>query len=414
VIALAHPGPPTKNSDEDRIMEAKFRWYLNRRVVIPLTFEIDGKSRNITMRGDQLGFDPRGDTVPILPPGPLARVLGAGLDPDGQVDDLSEASVRIDRAGWDGISFTMDDTAANRFALQAGDKVVVQRAPADKRQVTSYLKDGKRVPLNRVAITVPGLPWTRVIDGTAVAGSDAPFLPMTLVQVITDSYAPRHMLGWNYPKEDDDINLAAKIFIGLRDNLPKGELDYLNSVPTHPDFAAIRIRRLAADGTESVLKVDLEKAIKSCGEQTPAATARAADVELQPGDIIELPVKMPPPASPWTGFDAAQLRFFQKVLAAQYTERKDEEIVRKSLDYQQPRWRHWPGGLVAVHPATGAASARGFGQGMERGGKRFGKSAHAVWFIRDGDKLGGYYYPQDRFPVPGRQPRPRVVPPPTP
>ena len=87
----------------------------------------------------------------------------------------------------------------------------------------------------------------------------------------------------------------------------------------HPNFSKIRIRRLnkvegKEEKEEEVIELDLLAHIKACTDETPSEKCRALDIDLQPGDIVELPVYQDRIEKPWSGFDQATARFFEKAL----------------------------------------------------------------------------------------------------
>ena len=423
VIEASKPNGAEMSSSSDVFLN-RFAWHLHRRQSIPITLELDGRKRAITLRGDLLSFDPTQDEAPILGPGPLAVLFGSGLAPDGIPDDMNAGRVEVRRPGRTPFDLAAQDKAARSFRLEAGDTLVIRRADPSQRFDVLVQNEGKRLPGAQCALVVPGVPFLRTFGGVVRSaardggGFDQTTLQPTLVQALTASFVPAAFTKID-PKEEE---LSALLYKNVSGN---DAILYLPVQPPHPDFSRIRIRRTDDNGATTTLTVDLEKAIRACTEETTSIEARQADVDLQPGDIVELPLKNPRPAEPWAGFTAAEARFFHKALAGNFVIHGGGEILQKEINYQPPRWLPTPHSLLVFAPESGSASSRfldvmkGWNSGttgLERGGQRFLVAESHMLFLRDGDKVGSQYAPELGRPgVPLSAPGParqRVVAPP--
>ena len=119
----------------------------------------------------------------------------------------------------------------------------------------------------------------------------------------------------------------------------------------HPDFSNVRIRRLGKDGEGEIMAVNLARQIEACTGDTPPAECRAADIDLLPGDIVELPVLDDRIGQPWNGFDEATIRFFEKAMTYEFEFKplKAKEPEQRSVTWMAPSFHRTPAGLVAVN-----------------------------------------------------------------
>ena len=379
-------------TEGDKAEANLLRWAFQRRLpAFPVIFEIDGREREITIRPDLLAFDPAGNEAPLLDATALTRLLGQGLNADGGPDFLANATLTLRREGWPDLKLAARDTDAKPFPLLARDRLTVDRGSSvAQRNVL-------------IALTVPGLPFVRGFDQEA---------PPTLIQAIADAWSPWREIDANRPlPQDDEPSLAWR---ASQQRGPRGEI-WVSVVPRDPDFSKIRIRR-KQDGEENSLTIDLEKAIRECTDETTPVQARLADIQLQQGDIIEIPLRENTDNAPWKGFPPETIRFFDKVLSARYVViDSDRGVQPREFRYHAPRWIDGPHGLIALPPADGSPTARftAIAKGREypihqllRTGKNeFSLGSTARWFVCDGDQvtLGA--------PI-KQQARPRVVAPP--
>jgi ankyrin repeat protein len=421
---------------------------LRTRVAFPVTVEIEGKARQLLLRGDRLVFDHTVAEAPLVNAGPLLRMLlpaAGGRNPNV----ATRAGVRIKRPGWADLTFELDSQELAGFALQRGDHLVLTGASTAESFARPSKAADDLVALTTVAgavLIVPGQPFARIfgVDSPTNQTNDAVLLP-TLLQAIADVYA------WTPQQLDQPERLHTADEQTLQQLLTDEPPPVI--LP-HPDFSNIRIRRLEPDGSESVVKVDLAAAITRCSDTTTAAEAREVDLELRPGDVVELPLKAPADAAPWTGFTPEQARFFRKALSVRLLVTRQGKVSQLDFAYEPPAWRATRFGLLPLPPAAGFATVRlsalqqlrhqeiqqssnGFGSGSSGfsttySGRSIKRGSGPPWdifggfstdrdpFLRDGDSVSDQS--SGRRVQPGapvvpettRQPRPRVIPPPTP
>jgi ankyrin repeat protein len=109
-------------------------------------------------------------------------------------------------------------------------------------------------------------------------------------------------------------------------------------VVPEPDFSAIRIRRLKPDGSgEITLTVDLTKAIESISAKTPQKDARALDVPLEWGDIVEIKAIKGAKLAEWTGLTPQVKLFLTKALSREVHHRINDQEFKAGLFAPTPR-----------------------------------------------------------------------------
>ncbi len=408
VLELGSDGEVVRESTGRTAMEAKLSWHLRKRIAFPVTIEIDGKSSELVLRGDLLVFDPAKSEVPLVAAGQLARWFAG--DVDSHFDDNTQ-SLSVRRKGWNDLRMQFNSAMAEGFQLQSGDELVL---PSAKDWLDRKLNGGHWAKL-----VIPGLPFTRTYGDewipspeAAQTNHDALLLP-TLLQAIADVYA-----AWPGDIPDglsgDDADLFVRFAAGP-----------VPVVPSHPDFSKIRIRRLGQDGKENVLAIDLTDAISRCTDATPPAEAAKADVMLQEGDIVELPLHQDRLGQPWTGWSPAEARFFHQALAGNLLiTRSSGKIEQMAINYQPPAWRATPHGLLPLSSAQGFSNLRvgrmvAGANSIKRADNDFAWRSGDDPFVRDGDQVAARDTPR-QVAVPGVPPpsvpippMPRVVPPPS-
>jgi hypothetical protein len=380
VLEVTWSKPSQNRSNESYRISMRYEWAIEKRISFPITLEIDGKAREILLRGDLLSFDPTKAEAPRVDAASLIALFMPGVA-------VREDSLVMKREGWNDIRLG----SGEGFQLQKGDRLVVESAAKDP-------SEGKRITL-----VSPGLPFSRATMPDAGLGSDPKSVVPTLVQMLTDAYAPKP--NWEeIPREN------AELFPWVA----KKEKSY-NEVPVvlpYPDFSAIRLRRSDAEGKESIVEVNLAEAIAACTDATASGEARAADVVLKNGDVVELSILAEQKDQVWKGFSAAESRFFHKALAGQVLLNSGGgRVERREINYQTPEWRISSHGTLPLPPSEGVASTRlrsiGVNRGYEATIRRDGAEpfkAQRDMFVRDGDQID--------LKIDRRQPQPRVVPPP--
>jgi hypothetical protein len=306
--------------------------------------------------------------------------------PDGTV---RQDSLIVKRKGWNDIR----PGDGKGFSLQKGDRFVIE----------TESKEAPRKAGERVRLVSPGVPFSRSAIFEKGPGIDAKSVLPTLLQLLTDAYAPN--ASWT------ELQLAVPRFSpfpGPKVELPRenAELfpwvatkekssDEIPVVLSHPDFSAILIRRTDENGKESILKVNLAEAIAACTAASTPEQARAADVVLKNGDVVELPTVADQKGKVWEGFSSAESRFFHKALAGQVLVNiGGGQVQRRDINYQPPDWRISSHGTLPLPPTQGMADTRLLSFGVtldhaatiQRGG--IGSfDAQPDMFVRDGDQI---------------------------
>ncbi len=399
-------GKPTGlRGGENYQIFTRYNWCLNKRVSFPITLEADGKAREIVLRGDLLAFDPTKDEAPRVD----AASLIALFVPDAM---LRQDSLVVKREGWNDIRLGN----GVGYPLQKGDRLVFET------QARDVVSDGSK----QVTLQSPGLPFSKQWIVKSMNGKDAAAMLPTLVQVITDAYAPKR--GWEQvPRENSELFPWAAAKVTLPGEVPV--------VLPHPDFSAIRIQRKSADGKESWMEVDLAKSMRECDDATSPEKARSHDVTLMAGDVVELPILVDRKGQPWMCFSPEESRFFSKVLAGRILINRGQGTVeQQEIFYQNPELRMSEHGLLPLPPVAGIASTR-LGSFITENTALIRREgigifeAEAGVFVRDGDQIdlkGSFRVSRPRVvpqstmnpvpqpvPQPGVNPLPQPLPPPT-
>jgi hypothetical protein len=384
-------------------LKATLTWHLRKRISFPVAVALDGQTREFKLRGDLLTFDPTKNEAPLLTAGSLAWLLLPA--PIVNASPMETPVLTIQRKGAADLRMDLSAAAAHRYELQAGDHLILP----DSKQVMPQTSTPGAGP---IWLVTPGFPYRRGYW----TGEDQPTqspklrnLPPTLLQLLTDAYFP-HDEPSPFLKDGLDESAWPKLMAHIQTNRAPAILP-------HPDFARLRIKRTDASGREAVLEINLTDAIRRCTDATPAAEARKDDVGLQPGDVVELPLKTDLLAQPWNGFSAEEERFFRKALGGFVTLKTGDGIIeQQEILYHQPEWRQTPHGLLPLPPKHGVASTRAtvvsqrlnFTR-MVRGDDRL---AVLSAFVRDGDHLFGTEGTGVRIPGPVEPRKPVVLPPP--
>ncbi|MEK7949427.1 ankyrin repeat domain-containing protein [Luteolibacter soli] len=351
---------------------AAIRWQLMKRIAFPVTVEIDGKSRQLTMQGDRLIFDPGSDVVPLVGASRLAKLL---WQPEINPQGGPSPKVSVMRKGWPSIEVDWDRTSKTDCPLEPGDTVIVKTFPLGHEDELIRRKQ-------YIAVTGAGLPFSRYFNEMSGRMINRP----TLLQAIAD------LTGW-WANAIGSPQADPAVLIGLRpydDNL----IVPLQLLP-HPDLSKIVIRRLQDDGTDTRMPVDLAAAIAKAGADVSQETARAADVELKPGDIVEIPQLAGMAGKPWPGPSEQEGRFFAQALDCRIHVTSDQGgMEMRRIHYQSPRFVEVAGQWIPMRPEEGVASltaAVALGQGRRSVGlARSGTDEKAYdsaedLFLRDGD-----------------------------
>lgn len=396
---FAGPGVVPQESSFARLMQ----WNLRKRVSFPVTVEIDGKPREIQLRGDLLSFDPTKNETPLLSAGHLAMLFLPASTDSGEGSLKPNSILTVRRNGGSDTRMDLSASGAREFKLQSGDHLILPNP--ESVMVT------EDEAIRPVRLSIPDFSYSRgyrpVINDWI--GSKPTITMPTLIQVLTDAYSPRR----SGTLAGGDLTLETR-FPELSDRVQAGEVPVI--LP-HPDFSRIRIKRIGGDKKEIIQNVDLSETIRRCTEEMPNADARKADVALFPGDVVELPLRSDQAGRRWQGFTAEEERFFRKALGGTVMIRKQDGIINPvEISYHQPEWKETPHGLVPLNPPQGVSTTRLFAlTGMSGPGLVLKREGHVLRsnsvdpLLRDGDEISL----SQNISQP-RPPRQVVQPPPTP
>lgn len=378
---------------------------LRKRISFPITFEIEGKTRELTLRGDRIFFDPTKNEVPL---GNLQSVVERFWQMPGGW--ASTTTIHVSRKGWPDVRLSYGSKEAIKFQLEAGDRVKLEISDEVRKIITLARKQ-------TVTLKVDRYPFSKFFgkhdDDEPVAAS----IP-TLIQILTEAQCPPCI---NWSELVTIKSLGAAKFAELYEFF-----DGFTLLP-YPDLSSIRIRRLQEDGSEKVIEVNLSKVIAAATDQTTTEEARKADVMLQIGDVVEVSLIKENLDKPWKGLSRQEEAFFAKALSGrvQVTDQEGNLSVR-DLVFKAPDFIETKHGWIPMPPETGMPSSRGWwlekGTTMDikRGEIQAAKdqSSYDV-FLRDGDEISKSRDSRVRLPraavippQPQMQPRARVVPPP--
>lgn len=374
------------------------QWHVRKRIRSPITVEIDGVSRKLTLRGDRMIFDPGSAEVPLVGAAQLMSLLWQPpFVPSGQ----GEPKVTLIRQGWPEVRIPWGKVADSDFPLEAGDTLRLT-APAGPA-------DAEKLRKTQLLITSPGIPFVRRHSFQDIFESPADSSLPTLIQTLVDvtGYWSKNMRH----APDDPAEFASWLING---DFP------LHFLP-HPDYSKIRIRRLNDDGSETVIPVDLAATIAAAGPDLTADSAREKDILLRHGDIVEVPQLPGQAGKPWQGPTAAEAAFFAKALDCriQFID-GDKPLELREIRYHSPRFVEIEGQGIPLWPDNGTPTLnalRALGDLWDtieitrKGAERAELGPAGALYLRDGDMVqarGGRAAPQQR------QPRPRVLPPPIP
>ena len=341
-------------------------WSLRKRIAFPITVEIEGKPREITVRGDRIFFDPTKNEVPLQG----AQYVIELLRPPNACPDSVATAIVISRQGWPDVRLAYASQEAKKFPLEAGDRV--------KLEVTA-LNAGDIAAARRKAVfvEVADYPFARKFPPAVICTP-------TLIQAFVEMQLP-----WVF----SDMRWAEVDWKTLREYSAFGTSVDFNLLP-HPDLSRIRIHRLQEDGAEKVIDVDLAKIIAAATDLTTPEEVRQADVMLQAGDIVEIFLLKDRLDQPWKGFTAAEEAFFNKALAVRVQViDSDGKVTIRELNYRQPRFIETESGWIPVTPKTGVASVRASWVTraemvtVKRKDGLTGDAEAQYIFLRDGDEV---------------------------
>jgi ankyrin repeat protein len=384
VIEITDGADPAKLRDQlNEAFVPELRWSLRKRVSFPVTVEIDGKAQEVMLRGDRLVFDPA--TPGVVPLAGARRVMeflwqpeisprGVHLDNGRPILDTLDIVLRRD--GWPDVRLPYGGSGKD-FPLRAGDRITF---------VSPNLSASKVADLRKARVTVKAAngPFVRQFGkADDVSGQlNLPTIP-TLLQAVAEVTQLSGM------KDAPDDPVALRAWLLERSG-------WLFAYVQRPDLSKIRIRRLQADGTEKTMAIDLAKTIAETREDASIDEVRKADVELQAGDIVEIPSLPADDAKPWTGLSPKEESFFSKALSCRIQVTDEDGNIRvQEIRFHAPKVIATDAGLIPVPLAesvtslNGAASLpmSGMGPAVSRNGLERVSLYLTDVFLREGDRI---------------------------
>ncbi len=349
-------------------------WSLRKRISFPVTVKIDGREREITLRGDRLVFDPSTSEVPLTGARELMNLLWQSETGTMPRLLLDRAEILVQREDWPEIRLPLS-SGGKDFPLAAGDRLKLSISGPSAETLLGIRK-------TRISVIGKDYPFSRHFGHRDLAQRLVPASVPTLIQALAETFHT-HGLG-NAPA---DPAALPPWFLG----------QYITviSFPHRPDFSRIRIRRLQEDGSEKTIDVNLADIVSASSDATTVEEARAADIPLQGGDIVELPVLPENADQPWRGLSAGEAAFFAKALDCRVqVTGGDGEVTFAGISYRPPRFVETEAGLVPLHPESGtssptAAALDDSGRDVHviRGEYPEAELRAAYIFLRDGDRL---------------------------
>ena len=346
---------------------------LRERISFPIKVVIEGKTREITVKGSRVVFDPTKNEVPLLP---VQQIAGLLWQPP-LVDYMPEVGISVTRGGWPDIHFSYRSVEAGNFQLKAGDQVQLELSDGMRQGLVRYSRQ-------LVSVRLEGYPFNRNLGAYMDGKSFEPSIP-SLIQALVDIQLPQNSAWANLAGSStlEPVVLASpELFFGRYSLFP------------HPDLSRIRILRTAGDGSEKRIEVDLTKSILAATDALTLQEARKSDTMLQAGDVVEIPVLEDKLDTPWKGYSPRENAFFAKALAGrlQVTD-ENGNITVSDINYRAPRFLETGGSWIPIPPDSGVPSARAWWQTrdriteVQRGGNSFSQAAVAAIFLRNGDAI---------------------------
>lgn len=298
-------------SDVSWELPSDIRGLLEAAVVRHVTINMADIEKQLTLRGRLQIYNPLTDEAPLLPLGPLVRLLGGGASE--HIHAKLVVHRRPDRGGGT-ITTQLDWSEAEQLILMDGDRIEVTPLPSNAQQ---------KEP--RISLISPGLlVGESYPSATRIPNWEGYSDPPTLVQFLTWHYAPISLELWGATMPREQARQFFQEWSTDPDALAKRVIDYSRAMEPrailpYPDWSKLVIKRLTEEGWNETIPVDLEAAMRACDETMTEEEARAFDVPLQFGDLVELPVLEERSDEPWTGFDEAAVCLFEKALARSIT-----------------------------------------------------------------------------------------------
>ncbi len=334
------PAPPS-NLEYKQNLPTEIQSRLRASLVRQVTVNLDGKSYPITLRGALKVYNPLKPEAPLTDAVTLMKMMGG--------DDLRwyHASIRVKRLPEQGGGeISSKITGGSMIPLQEGDILELTGDPVTWQRNGSGISVvgppnmGISNSSTDIVLLSPDLPFSKVVK-------NSPFSAPTLIQFLAAAYPPLSSGSLAKPATGGRIGSLSEL---TANNAVQSLTDqYLQSLLPHPDWSQTKIRRVSDNKEVLEISVNLADAIAAFTDATTAEEARKADLELLPGDTVLLPIRQDQKDQPWTGWDAATIRFFSKALAMQVTLADADGSFRAlNLGYLPVRYVETPAGLLGL------------------------------------------------------------------
>ena len=360
---IEHRAEAAPNIEYRSLQHFALSWELIRRLSIPFTLTVGEETREITIRGDRLVYDPTLPEVPWRDAESILRLLRPAAS--------NSIKVTIQRDGWQDVVTELNSKTLEEFRIRPGDHIHLEADsifPMKAEEQKQYF-----------TLRVPGTDHIRLFPVEPQTSS-------SLVEVLSLALSSRGHIGVPVNLLKDPEEKISEIHRKVN----RDDYDY-PVVLSHPDLSKIVIHRTGLDGETTAIPVDLSAAIARVTEATTSEEARRADPILEPGDVIDLPLKSSKKV--WTGFTSQQALWFHKVLSGKIMVTYGSgAVIQHQINWQPPRWTLTGAGLLPFAPERGISSTRAdylfFGNDIKltREGEELSDLSGAL-FLRANDKV---------------------------
>ena len=317
--------PSRRGKAADPRPRASFMRHLGESLTRHVTIISEGREYPLTLEGKRAVYEPTTGKAPLLPVADLLPLLGL----DAYKSEKHHLLVTIERK-----IPSRPKTLA--WELQpSGEWLAASDEARQEGRVLVYLRDGDRLTPHGtkaaggrdgcITFVAPGklLEWKLPVTGNASQpGAGAP----TLLQALATFYQPHYSSA---VPQSPNIFASAKSLLQKQGSLSRPML-------THPDWPRVRVRRVASPGSgDSIIAPPWTSLLGTITADTPATEAAAADMPLQAGDIIEIPV-LAETGAPWEGFGDAMSLLMAKALSLSVTVMEDGLAREYTFPYTPP------------------------------------------------------------------------------
>lgn len=344
---------PNRNFSYESNLPQELRNRLQAALIRHVTVTLNGKTWPMTLRGGLKVYNPLKPEAPLTDAVTLIKMMGA--------EDLRwfYAGVKVkrqaDQGGGEITSFLRNGTEIllkegdvlelvgepAEITLQDGVGAVARSADPERDRPERFNPGTRASELGEIVLLSPDLPFSKSWTGSGNSGNPS------LIQFLAASWP---VVGADALKKMTDAEKVVRV----TELTGKTAVEALagespQSVLPHPDWAQLKIRRVAENGAITEIPVNLAVAIAACTESTTPEEARKADVELRKADTIILPVRQDQRDQTWTGWDADTIRFFSKALSMQVTLADNDGSFRAlNLEYLPLRYVETSAGLLGL------------------------------------------------------------------